>query len=55
MSRYPKLYTANHVLIQTKLPLSFMAAFMAIDIKQFPKDANGGGMGLGWVSKVMCK
>ncbi|VUC22350.1 unnamed protein product [Clonostachys rosea] len=36
------------------LPLSFMAAFFAINITEFQRDA-GGNLGLGYVSEIMCK
>jgi len=35
------------------MPLSFMAAFFAINIAEFPRDADG--MSLEYVSKYMCK
>lgn len=36
------------------LPMSFMAAFFTIDIKEFPRDTNGNtALGLGYVSKYM--
>jgi Mg2+ and Co2+ transporter CorA len=42
------------------LPLSFMASFMALNIKQFPKDNTPGGSGgnlweLGFASSILCK
>ncbi|CAH0028268.1 unnamed protein product [Clonostachys rhizophaga] len=36
------------------LPLSFMAAFFAINITEFQRDA-GGTLGLGYVSDIMCE
>ncbi len=34
--------------------MSFMAAFFAINIAQFPRD-EGGTLSLGYVSEIMCK
>lgn len=34
--------------------MSFMAAFFAINITQFPRD-EGGTLSLGYVSGIMCK
>ncbi|KAK0731877.1 hypothetical protein B0H67DRAFT_679432 [Lasiosphaeris hirsuta] len=41
-----------NITIRDSLPMSFMAAFFAINIAQFPHDSNG-SLGLGFVSQVM--
>ena len=38
----------------SKLPMSFMAAFFAINIAQFPRDQRG-SLSLGYVSAFICK
>jgi hypothetical protein len=41
------------LITRSQLPLSFLAAFFAINIAEFPRDADG--LSLGYVSKYMCK
>jgi len=40
--------------VNTQLPLSFFAAFFAIEITEFRRD-EGGTLGLGYISAIMCE